>query len=107
MNYRNQDYKNIQNTLQPMINLDEIFKGHKVSAIIAAVGGWIYNLFLLDIRTFSWDFLIKGVSGIVFAAASAFIVVATKDFYQIKVKPKLFKNETKNKKATKTDDEAA
>lgn len=88
---KNYNYKN-QNTWQPMINIDDLFRGHKISVIVAAVWGWVYNLFLLNIKTFSWDFLIKGISGIVFAAASALIVVVTKDFYRIKIKNKIFKN---------------
>lgn len=88
---RNFNYKN-QNSWQPMINIDELFRGHKVSLVLAAVWGWVYNLYLLDIRTFSWEFVIKGLSGLVFAAASTFIVVVTKDFYRIKVKNKIFKN---------------
>ena len=98
MNKDNFDYET-KNLWQPMINLDDLIQGNnRLSLIIAAIYGWVYNLYLLNLNTFSWEFLIKGMSGVVFAASCAFVVKVTKDFYEIKVKDKIFRNEKDKKK---------
>ena len=84
--------------LWKMFNLDDLFKGqHRMSIIIAALWGWLYNLSLIDIRTFTLEFLVKGFAGIFIAVITAFAVVLTKDFYAIKIKPRIFKNKTNKK----------
>lgn len=79
------------NLWHKMINFDQQPNGSSLAFIFGAVYGWVCNLFLLDINTFSWQFLIKGISGIMFAVVSGLCVKVMNTFYEEKLKNKIFK----------------
>jgi hypothetical protein len=89
------------NLWQKMINFDHSPKSSPIAFIIGAVYGWVCNLFLLDINTFTWEFVIKGASGVMFAVISGFCVKVTNTFYEEKIKNKLFKRKRKPKAVIK------
>jgi hypothetical protein len=95
------NYINKKNLWDKMLNLDHSPKGSLLAFFFGAAYGWVCHLFLLDVSTFTWEFLIKGTSGIVFAVITAFSVKIANDFYAIKIKHKIFKDGKSNK--TKTD----
>lgn len=95
-----------------MFNFDMFPKWEQLMKAGAIVGGWIYSLFfLLDVRLFSWEFLIRGAQGVGFALISGMAVTVgrdvAKDFYTLKIKPKIFKNGKNEKTKTNKADEAA
>lgn len=63
----------------------------KVITTFCGVWGWFCNLFLLDAVTL-WEYIIKAGIGLCSMVISVFLGLVIKDFYAIKVKPKLFKN---------------
>lgn len=77
-----------------MLNFDHSPKGSAPAFFIGLIYGWVCNLFLLDINTFTWEFLIKGISGISFAVISGLCVKVANTFYEKKIKDKLFKPKT-------------
>lgn len=93
------------NIWQKMINFDQSPKGSSIAFIIGAVYGWMCNLFLLDVNTFTWQFLIKGASGIMFAVLSGLCVKVMNTFYEETLKNKIFKKKRHAK--NKSDNEIA
>jgi hypothetical protein len=84
--------------------LDLISKENKIIIFFTALWGWTCNLFLLDIKTLSWEFISRGCLGIAISGASVFFGLVIKDFYALKIKHKLFKSKHN---ATKSDREKA
>lgn len=72
--------------------VDHFSKEGKVIATYSAVWGWLWSLFLLDIKTFSWEFISKGCVGIAMSGVTVLLGLVIKDFYAEKIKHKLFKN---------------
>lgn len=87
-----------------MLNFDHSPKGSATAFFFGLIYGWVCNLFLLDIDTFTWQFLIKGISGILFAGISAFFVKIVNTFYEKNIKDRLFKPK-KHTKRKVIDDE--
>lgn len=83
--------------------LNVFSKQDKFIATFSAAWGWICSLFLLDIRTFSWEFISKGCIGIAMSGVTVLLGLVMKDFYAIKIKHRLFKT----KHNAKTDHEQA
>lgn len=75
-----------------MINLDQSPKLNIVLVFGALIYGWMRNLVLLDIKTFTWEFLIKASSGVLLACVTAFCVQFTNSFYKKKIESKIFKS---------------
>ena len=107
VNYR--DKRNYENKIKlwPLLNFDHSSKLSNLLVLVAIIWGWIYNLILFDIDTFTWVFLIKGFMGLGMAVVSAVAVKISTDFYTIKIKPKIFKDGKINKTKTQADKDAA
>jgi hypothetical protein len=108
INYTYKAHYNHKINLWQLINLNDYPKINAILIACAYVYGWVLNLHLLDIKTFTWEFLIKGGSGVVLAVITAISVKFGTDIYTEKLKPKLFKHGKSNKtKTDKTDRNAA
>ena len=62
----------------------------------SVVGGWIYSIHLLTVSS-NAELAVKFVMGLVMAGITGFMTVLGKDFYQLKIKRKLFKNDRKER----------
>lgn len=106
--YHQTNYNHKKNLWQ-LINLENYPKINSILISLACVYGWVLNLHLLDIKTFTWEFLIKGGSGVVLAVITAICVkFGTDIIYTEIIKPrilklKFFKKHGKDNK-TKTDE---
>lgn len=99
--YTNQTHYNHKINLWQLLNLNDYPKLNAILIGLAYIYGWVLNLHLLDIKTFTWEFLIKGGSGVILAVITAISVKFGTDIYTEKLKPKLFKHGKISK--TKTD----
>lgn len=72
--------------------LDLFSRESKGVIFFTALWGWMTNLLLLDIKTFSWEFISKGFMGIAISGVSVFFGLIIKDFYALRIKSKLFKS---------------
>jgi len=84
----------------------QLSKEEKIIASACGLMGWINNLFLLDIHTFTWQFIVRGCMGLCMSAVTVCVGLIVKDFYAIKIKNKIFKDE-KNKNKTSETEKAA
>lgn len=87
--------------LWTLINLHDYPKLNAALIFLGCIYGWVLNLHLLDIKTFTWEFIIKGSSGVILAVITAMSVKLGTDFYTFKIKNKIFKDGKSDK--TKTD----
>ena len=95
--YQNQELTFKIPTWKSMINFDDSPKLNSLLVLCAYIYGWMYNLFLFDISTFSWEFLIKGIMGLMFAVLTAFCIRVVNIFVDTKIKThKYFTNAKKN-----------
>jgi hypothetical protein len=110
----NYTYKAHNHKINELINFNDYPKLNAILIGLAYIYGWILNLHLLDIQTFTWEFLIKGSCGVILAVITAIAVkFGTDIIYTEILKPrilklKIFKNGKSNKtKTNKTDRNAA
>lgn len=80
----------------------------KVVASVCALLGWFNNLLIFDLGKFTWEYFIKGFAGLCMSVVTLGVGLIFKDFYAIKLKPKLFKNaKGKNKTDKGSENEKA
>ena len=64
---------------------------NKAIFIGSVVGGWLYSVHLLTSGS-TPELVVKFVMGLVMAGITGFMTVLGKDFYQLKIKRKIFKD---------------
>ena len=77
--------------------LDFTAKDNKVIIFFTAVWGWMINLFLLDVKFLTWEFILRGSLGLAFSGGGVLLGLVIKDFYAIKIKDNLFKSKKHGK----------
>lgn len=83
---------------------NHLSREERVIVGVSGLWGWILNLHLLDLRTFTWDFFVKGLAGLAMSSAGIFTGLVIKDLYKY-AKPKAMKymkgrlEKRKNKRA--------
>lgn len=105
--YTHQTNYNHKINLWQLISLNDYPKINAALIFLAYIYGWVLNLHLLDIKTFTWEFLIKGSSGVVLAVITAISVKFGTDIYTEKLKPKIFKHGKDKKTKTNSADETS
>lgn len=81
--------------------LDLASKDKRVIVCFTAVWGWMTNLFLLDTSFLTWEFFLRGAMGLAISTTGVFLGVVVKDFYELKVKDKLYKTKKHGKDHSK------
>lgn len=79
----------------------------KVVASVCALLGWFNNLLIFDLGKFTWEYFIKGFAGLCMSVITLAVGLVFKDYYAIKLKPKIFKNEKRKEKTERSKDEKA
>lgn len=91
-------YNHKLNLWSAMLNYDNLPKNTWFAVIIGMLYGFIFYIrHLLDVSAFSWKDAIKSGEGIIYAVILALTVKIATDFYTIKIKHKIFKDEKTNK----------
>lgn len=91
-----------------MFNLDHEPKTNVVTVLGAYIMGWLCNLFLFDIKTFSVEFFVKGGGGVLLAVCSAVAVKYTNKYLDSHFENKKLKSKHNAKRKSKSmDDEQA
>lgn len=90
------------NIWKNMLNFDNSPKGNGSAFSFGIIYGWIYYLVrLLDIRSLTWEFLVKLIGGVVSAVVIGFFVKVMNTFYEARfedtLKNKIFKKKRNGK----------
>jgi len=88
------------------VMLNFLFGSSKLNSFLVAVGvvyGWCLNLNLLDVRLFTWQFIIRGASGIGMAVLTAASIKVIGIYIDIAIKPQIKNKFSKHGKDKKTE----